>query len=133
MKLLTTNFRTLEKFSQKSQGNLGNLRSALDEDMEYVRSEYEGEPIGDMLTDRYWILIGGYETYMQGLLSSVWTDNYKSNVFIKKFAHFRFYTPNKDIPLKKDEHNAILVPLSIFANALQGLMLFGQKDTQENI
>ena len=69
---------------------------------------------------------------MQGLLGSIWTErNKKSDVFDGNFAQFRFYTPNKDIPLKKDEHNAILVPLSIFANALQGLIIFGMKDSEE--
>ena len=118
MKLLTGNFRTLEKFSQKSQGNFANLRSALEDDMSSIQSEYESEPIGSMVRDRYWILIGGYETYMQTLLDSIWTDSGKSNIFNHHFVKFRFFTPNKDVPMKKDEHNAILVPLSIFANAL---------------
>lgn len=132
MKLLTGNFRTLEKFSQKSKGNISVVKNAMNEDMEYIRSEYEGEPIGSMLTDRYWVLVGGYEGYMQGLLGSIWAErNKKSDVFDGNFAQFRFYTPNKDIPLKKDEHNAILVPLSIFANALQGLIIFGMKDSEE--
>ena len=72
-----------------------------------------------MADDRYWVLIGGWETYMQTLLQSVWMNrSAREGIFGNSWISFKFYTPNKDVPMKKDEHTALLVPLSIFALAL---------------
>ena len=85
-----------------------------------------------MLDDQYWVLIGGWEGYMQTLFSSIWTSrNLKSDVFHSSGVRFTFYTPNKEVPMLKDEHNVLLVPLSVFALALQGLIMFGIKQSSE--
>ena len=133
MKLLTGNFRTIEKFSQKSRGDIQRFYNALNKDIDHINNGYDGTPLGRMANDRYWVLIGGWEGYMQTILSSIWMNRVsKSSIFDSAWIRFQFFTPNKDVPMRKDKHNAILVPLSIFALALQGLVMFGLKNAPED-
>lgn len=125
MMLIKNSFTVLQKYSSKNPGDMNVLLNAMNEDMSFIESAYRGGELYPMNNDSYYVLIGGNEYYFNALWNSMWMgSSVMSNIFDNMMCHVRFYTPDPVTPVKKIEHNMLLVPLTKFVLASPCLLMF---------
>lgn len=121
---LKQNFKPLQKYSQKSMGDMNMLYDAIDEEMnqiEFIARGDSNEPIKDA---KYYVMIGGSETLFDRLRESVWGGTYGCAVPDSQCLYVQLFTQDPKVSTKRIEHNLILLPLSVFVTRLPAFWLW---------
>ena len=121
---LKQNFRPLQKFSQKSMGDMNVLKDAIDYEMSQIENIVRNDVKERITEAKYYVMIGGSETLFDRLRESKWGGSYGCALPDSQCLYVQLFTQDPQVSTKRIEHNLILLPLSVFISRLPALWLW---------
>ena len=127
-KFLKENFKPLQKYNQKSAGDMNMLMDALSDESSQVDFIYKstGSQNDYFADDDYYVMIAGSETLFNRLEDSVWGGRFGCAIPYSKSIQVKLFTQDPEVSTKRIEHNLLLMPMSFFISRLPALWLWFQ-------
>lgn len=114
-------FKPVAKYG-KTQADYTPLINLVDTDIANIEDVYDNGSSDLFANDDYYVLIGGNESYIRNIQSSIWANRHNAAISADKYIRIAFKTQDPELRTNWITHNMMLIPFSRFVAASPALL-----------